>query len=142
MGAVTRDDRGVSEFAGVAILVAMTVLVTASVGLFVVVGDSGADGPPQANFSFQYIDQSSVLLVTHERGDSFDAGNLTVRSNDAGARWHELAGSEPTDVVGPGATVQLSRGNAYGENVNRGDRIRVVYAPPAGNETVLETWRG
>jgi hypothetical protein len=142
MAAVTREDRGVSEFAGVAILVSMTVLVTASVGVFVLVAETDPGGPPGANFSFQYVDQSSVLLVTHERGDEFDARNLTVRSRDAGARWDALAGSGPTDVVGPGATVQLSRSNAYGENVNRGDRIQVVYAPPAGNETVLETWDG
>jgi len=137
-----RDDRGVSEFAGVAILVSMTVLVTASVGVFVLVAEPGADRAPQANFSFQYIDQSSILLVTHERGDEFDARNLTVRSPDAQARWSDLAGAEPTETIGPGATVQLSRGNAYGENVNRGDRISVVYAPPAGNVTVLETWEG
>jgi FlaG/FlaF family flagellin (archaellin) len=142
MTSVTRDDRGVSEFAGVAILVSMTVLATASVGLFVLVEESDAGGPPEANFSFQYVDQSSILLVTHERGDSVDAGNLTVQSQDAQAPWNALAGSEPTTVVGPGATVQLSGANAYGENVNRGDRIRVVYTPPSGNMTVLETWDG
>jgi FlaG/FlaF family flagellin (archaellin) len=142
MRPVTRDERGVSEFAGVAILVSMTVLVTASVGMFVLVAETDAGGPPEANFSFQYVDQSSVLLVTHERGDEIDARNLTVRSPDAQARWNDLAGAEPTETVGPGATVQLSRGNAYGENVNRGDRISVVYAPPSGNVTVLETWDG
>jgi hypothetical protein len=126
----------------VAVLISMTVLATASVGVFVLVADSDEGGQPQANFTYQYIDQSSVLLITHDRGDEFAASNLTVRSSDGVARWHELAGSPPNATVGPGATVQLSSGNAYGSNVNRGDRISVVYAPPAGNETVLDTWDG
>ncbi|PSQ06251.1 hypothetical protein BRC95_06035 [Halobacteriales archaeon QS_5_68_33] len=92
--------------------------------------------------SFQHIEGSSVLIVTHDRGSEFDAGNLTLRSGDGSARWHELAGSGETTPVGPGDTVQLSTDNAYGACVNSGDRIRVVYAPPAGNETVLETWDG
>jgi FlaG/FlaF family flagellin (archaellin) len=142
MRASAEDDRAVSEFAGVAILVSMTVLATASVGVLVLVGDTDESAQPQANFSFEYIDGSSVLLVTHDRGDEFTASNLTVRSSDGQARWHELAGSPPNATVGPGETVQLSSNNAYGSNVNRGDRIRVVYAPPAGNETVLDTWDG
>ena len=136
------DDRGVSEFAGAAILVSMTVLVTASVGLFVLVAETDTGGPPEANFSFQHIDGSSVLIVTHDRGSEIDAGNLSLRSQDASARWHELAGTNETTPVGPGDTVQLSTNSAYGARINSGDRIRVVYAPPAGNETVLETWDG
>jgi len=136
------DDRGVSEFAGVAILVSMTVLVTASVGLFVLVAETDDAGGPDGNFTFQYIDQSSVLIITHDRGSEFTASNLSIRSSDREARWHELAGSASNATVGPGDTVQLSSGNAYGSNVNRGDRIRVVHAPPAGNETVLDTWDG
>ncbi|MFB6146077.1 MAG: type IV pilin N-terminal domain-containing protein [Halobacteriaceae archaeon] len=136
------DGRGVSEFTGVAVLIGMTVLATASVGVFVLVADTEADSGPQANFSYQYISESSVLLVTHDRGDEFTARNLTLRSGDGQARWHELAGSLPNATVGPGDTVQLSSSNAYGSNVNTGDRIQVVYAPPSGNETVLSTWKG
>ncbi|MEF8852823.1 MAG: hypothetical protein V5A44_00845 [Haloarculaceae archaeon] len=78
-----------------------------------------------------------------DRGVSeFTASNPTVRSSDRETRWHELAGTTPNATVGPGDTVQLSSGNAYGSNVNRGDRIRVVYAPPSGNETVLDSWDG
>ncbi len=142
MRSTAEHDRGVSEFAGVAVLVSMTILATASVGVFVLITDTQSEGPPDANFSYRYVDQSSVLLVTHDRGDQFTASNLTVRSGDREARWHELAGSVPGATVGPDDTVQLSSGNAYGSNVNRGDRVRVVYAPPSGNETVLDTWDG
>jgi FlaG/FlaF family flagellin (archaellin) len=137
---MTATDRGVSEFTGVAILVAATVLVTASVGLFVLVGTSEEAGPPQANFSYQYIEGSSTLIVNHEFGDTFDARNLTLESSDNTARWHELAGTNQTAPVGPGATIQLSSNNAWGENVADGERIRIFYAPPSGNRTMLSRW--
>ncbi|MFC7195243.1 hypothetical protein ACFQL4_12145 [Halosimplex aquaticum] len=97
---------------------------------------------PNANFSFQYIDQSSVLIVTHDRGDSFDAGNLSIRSQGTTVTWAALANTNDTAVVGPGATVQLSRRNAFGSPVSASGKARVLYKPPTGNETVLETWKG
>ncbi|WP_415381725.1 type IV pilin [Halosimplex sp. TS25] len=135
-------ERAVSEFTGVAILVAITLLVTGSVGLFVLV-DPGSEGQgPNANFTFQYIDASSVLIVTHDRGDSFDAGNLSIRSRGTTVTWAALANTDNSTVVGPGATVQLSRRNAFGSPVPASGRARVLYKPPTGNETVLETWDG
>jgi FlaG/FlaF family flagellin (archaellin) len=137
-----RDDRGVSEFAGVAILIGITMLVTASVGLFVLVGVT-ADGPgPNANFSFRYISESSVLIVTHDRGDNFTASNLSVRGQGADVRWYEVAGTDPNATVAPGASVQLSEQNAYGREVTSGANISIVHAPPAGNETLLDRWKG
>jgi len=135
-------DRGVSEFTGVAILVAITLLVTGSVGLFVLV-DPGSENPgANANFTFEYLDSASVLIVTHDRGDNFTAGNLTVRGDGGSALWSDLANSPANRTVSPGATVQLSRRNAYGSPVSAGSRVAVVHTPPSGNETVLDNWNG
>lgn len=142
MAADAQRDRGVTEFAGVAILVAVTVLATASVGIYVLAVDEDAGGPPQANFSYQYIDGSSVLIITHDRGDTFAAGNLTVRSSRTEAPWEALAGTNETAPIGPGATVQISSNNAYGQAVRGGDNVRIVYDPDQGNETVLSRWTG
>jgi len=141
-GAGREVDRGVSEFTGVAILVAVTLLVTGSVGLYVLV-DPGSENPePNANFSYQYLDGSSVLIVTHERGDNFTAGNLTFRSTETAVLWSDLANSPTNRTVSPGSTVQLSRRNAYGRPVSTGSNISIVYTPPGGNETVLDRWNG
>lgn len=142
MQAGSHDERGVSEFAGIAILVALTVLVTASVGLYVAVVDEDEGGPTSANFSFEYVDASSSLLVTHERGDEVDAGNLSVRSAGNEAGWDALAGTNASAPVGPGSTVQISSGNEWGQNVAQRDAVQVVYAPDPRNETVLSTWSG
>lgn len=138
------DDRAVSEAAGVAILLVFTLAITASVGVSVLFVDEEAGGEPRANFTYDYIDDASVLLVTHDRGDPIAAGNLTIRGpNGANATWAALAGTENgSELVEPGDTVQLSGNNAYGDSVSRGDTIRVYYAPPGGNETLLSTREG
>ncbi|WP_123534032.1 type IV pilin [Halosimplex salinum] len=135
-------DRGVSEFAGVAILVAITILVTASVGLFVLVDPGSESAGPDANFTFDYVDTSSVLIVSHDRGESLTAGNLTLRSGDTRAGWAEIANTENSTVVEPGSTIQLSRRNAFGRPVSPRDKVFVLHTPPVGNETVLDKWEG
>jgi hypothetical protein len=127
--------RGVSEFTGVAILITFTVLITASVGLAVLVEQPGPEGPPGGNFTFEYFDRSSSMLITFDRGDQITASNLTVRSERGSAAWYELAGSESNATVGPGASIQISGRNAYDADVRSGDRIEVVYT--GGNGTVV-----
>lgn len=139
------SDRAVSEFTGVAILVAVTVLVTASVGLSVLVTDPSSTGERSANFSFQYFGGSSTLIVSFDRGDQYAAGNLTVRGEGAEATWAVLAGTEPTAMVGPespSSSVQVSASNAYGQRISGDENVRVVYTPGNGNETVLQRWTG
>ena len=137
-----QPERAVSEFTGVAILVALTLLVTGSVGLVVLIDPASEDVGRNANFSFQYIDRSSTLIVTHDRGDPFDAGNLTLEGGGESATWAALANDDTNATVGPGDTIQLSRRNAWGQSVSANSKVRVIHRPPAGNETVLETWRG
>jgi hypothetical protein len=136
------DDRAVSEFAGVAVLVTLTVLITASVGVYALVGSGAEEGEVDANFSFRYIAESDLLIVSHDRGDQIPAGNLSIESDAADARWSTLAGRDDTAPVGTGDTVQVSERNAYGQPVSPDTEVRVVHRPPEGNATVLDRWTG
>ena len=135
-------ERGVSEFTGVAILVAVTIVATASVGLSVLVVDQTAGDSVDANFSFQHID--GRLIVTFARGGPVEAGNLTVRGPESQATWAALADTDPATPVSPTNTsiVQLSNRNAYGQRVDQDDNIRILYTPSVGNETLLQRWGG
>jgi hypothetical protein len=127
----------------VLILVWLTVVITATVGLNVFVADTDdASGPQTANFSYEYIPSGSVLLISHRQGDTFHAGNLTVagpRGNNV--TWAALANSAPNETVGPGDTIQLSRQNAYGRPVSRGDDIRIYYVGVNGTRRQLSRWQ-
>jgi len=133
------DDRGLSESAGVAILVGITVLVTASVGLNVLVVTDEDTGPPSANFTYDYVEQSSVLLVTHSQGDELEAGKVHFVGADRDVTWAAVAGTNNTTAVERGDLVQLSERNAFGTSVASSTRIEILYEYD-GNRTKLDEW--
>ncbi|RLN01371.1 type IV pilin [Haloarcula sp. Atlit-7R] len=141
MGRLSTDTVGMTEGIGVAVLVGMTLLVTAIVGLNVLVIEDDDGGGPQANFSYDYVADSGALIVTHERGDEFEAGNVEFEGPDARVTWAEVAGREPAAAVVPGDIVQLSNGSAYGQRVRGQDTIR-IYHNASGNRTQLDQWDG
>ena len=133
-------ERGISEGAGVAVLVLFTVLVTASVGINVLFLD-GDDGGIQANFSFEYREDGGYLTVTHAKGDDLNSSRLYFEGPDANATWTALAGQNESVTITKGDIVRLSDGNAYGKRISTGDTIDVVYVTN-GNRTVLDSWSG
>lgn len=133
------DERGLSESAGVALLVGITILVTASVGINVLVVEEEDTGPPSANFTYEYISESRSLLVTHSRGDSLRAGKLTFRENTNEVSWAALAMTNNSTMVQPGDIVQLSQRNAFGQSISTSSRIEVLYRYE-GNQTKIDEW--
>jgi len=133
------DDRGLSESTSVAILVGITILVTASVGLNVLVVGEDDTGPPSANFSYDYVEQSRVLLVTHSRGDELQAGKVHFVALDADVTWAQLAGTNNTTAVERGDLVQLSDRNAFGRPVSQSTKVEILYEYE-GNRTTLGEW--
>lgn len=137
-----RDDRAVSEATAMAILVGFTVLVTASVGISVLVLDAGDGSTVSANFSFDYRSGDAMMLLSHERGDEIPAGELVIEGEPGAVTWAELAGTGPNETVGPGDLVQLSDASAWGAPVSRGDRVEIYHVTDAGNRTLLDAWEG
>lgn len=134
------DTLGMSESIGVAVLIGLTITVTAMVGLNVLVFSVNDDaGGPQANFTFDYVEENSALIVTHAGGDELQAGNIEIRGPDSTVTWADVAGQEETATVGPGDITQLSANNAYGDSVIRGDNV-TVYLTRDGNRTRLGRW--
>jgi len=133
-----------SESIGIGLLVGMTVVVTAVVGLNVlVVSEDGGSGVPQANFTYDYSEENGLLLVTHARGDSIQAGRLEFVGprEEARANWSQLANRNRTELVEQGDIVQLGEGNAYGQRVGSSDTVTVYYNE-SGNRTQLDRWDG
>ena len=137
-------DRAMSESIGIGLLVGMTVVVTAVVGLNVlVVTEDGGGGVPQANFTYDYAEESGLLLITHSRGDSIQAGRLEFEGprGEAKANWSELANRNRTELVEQGDIVQLGEGDAYGRRIGSSDTVTVYYNE-SGNRTELDRWDG
>ncbi|PSQ29058.1 type IV pilin [Halobacteriales archaeon SW_10_68_16] len=134
------DDRAVSEGAAIAALVLLTVAVTASVGVGVLLVETGPDNEFDAELSYQYFDGRQALLVTYEEGQNLTAGNVVFRGASE-VTWADVGSLNESDTITPGANAQLSPNNAYGAEVTESTNITVVYVQD-GNETQLDTWTG
>jgi len=133
------EDRAVSEGASVAVLVLLTVFVTASVGLGVLVADRQGE-TVDAEFSYQHFPDREALLVTFEEGETLQAGTVQFRGPGQ-ATWAELSDIEESDPITPGSRVQLTESNAFGAGVTEDTNVTVVRVQ-GDNETVIDTWSG
>jgi len=134
------DCRAVSESAGVAALLVITVVATASVGLSVVIvaedGDDGSEFPVE----FQYSGDLSQLTVFYNGDQPVAAGDVVIDGPDANVTWAELAGIPADEQVAAGdQPVFLNDASPYGNDVAETDVIRVVHTPPDG-EPATAVW--
>jgi flagellin-like protein len=110
------EDRAVSPVIGVILMVAITVILAAVIGTFVLgLGDQVSESAPQAQFTFEN-DSSGNVTATHDGGDPIPAGTLSVSVSGTGsANFSGTHGSELTagnslqvaDNTGGDTTVRL-----------------------------------
>jgi flagellin-like protein len=122
------DDRAVSPVVGVALLIAIAVILAAVIGVVVLgLGTTGAD-TPQAQLNGEFLDDNSYEL-RHRGGDPLDSDNIVIRYN----------GNEdplPQD---------LRAGDSISDNttsdVTEGDEVSIIWEDPnSDSETVLKTF--
>jgi len=129
------DDRAVSPVIGVILMVAITVILAAVIGTFVLgLGDQIQSTTPQASFGFDTQNDKADVVITHESGDSIPASDLTVSATDTIANgaangdnseaWGNFSNSGG-DTISAGDSVTVSHGSSWA-----GETIRVVYSNP------------
>lgn len=72
------DNRGVSPVIGVILMVAITVILAAVIGTFVLGLGGDVQQTPQAQLSVEVGDAGSNVIITHNGGDALTAGDLRV----------------------------------------------------------------
>ncbi|WP_416841531.1 type IV pilin [Haloferax sp. DFSO52] len=147
------ESRAVSPVIGVILMVAITVILAAVIGTFVLgLGDQVSETAPQASFSFKYTDSTTfdTLEVTHESGSAIKATRLSLVSNEDYATTADGAGDTEytfdqidtslTDVVA-GTTVTA---HSPGSGVDLGNQIfRIVWTSESGSSSAtLQKWSG
>jgi len=128
------NDRAVSPMIGVVLMVAITVTLAATAGVFVL--NVGQDEPavPQTRFDYTYEEATNELVVRHDGGDTLttaNSGSVEVQLYD------NTPGSPPITATG---SFSLSSGISAGDSVRiadayRGDRVRIVWTAPDGSTT-------
>ncbi|AXG07888.1 type IV pilin [Haloplanus rubicundus] len=132
------EDRAVSPVIGVILMVAITVILAAVIGTFVLgLGDQVSDNAPQASFSFDFNDggdgfngdPDDIVNITHEGGETVENSTLGVNGDDSGLTY--VAGDSNWGDDGV-----VSAGDRISHNgVDSGETIRVIWTNPNGGST-------
>jgi len=163
------DDDAVSPVIGVILMVAITVILAAVIGTFVLgLGDQVQNSPPSMQFSFDYMDADDELKTTMESGDATSSARLSVRSDTSfcpypgnqtvakctsGNSTQNYGLSEPADDNNAATTPAWVSGDVNAgtswvikaENANGldGATVRVVWTSESGDSTdTLRRWDG
>ena len=127
------DDRAVSPVIGVILMVAITVILAAVIGTFVLGLGDQVESAPQASFNFDYdSSDGGEVEIRHRGGDTIDTSNVDVRVNG------ETVPTEGDDFVFSGSGDSFddetdgtfSAGNSVtvqGNNFERDDRVDLVF---------------
>ncbi|WP_224268348.1 type IV pilin [Haloprofundus salinisoli] len=121
------DERAVSPVIGVILMVAITVILAAVIGTFVLgLGDQVGNSAPQASFDFSYSENGegeTVVTIVHAGGADISGEEISVQGAP------EAYNSDST----------LTSGSVISDGVVDGDTdtIRVVWENPAGGSSTI-----
>ena len=138
------DDDAVSPVIGVILMVAITVILAAVIGTFVLgLGNQVQSTAPQASFSFDQISDSKVT-VSHDGGDTISHNNIkvTVNGNPALADGNKFWNNDGGTVnAGDSKTVTAYKKDSNEPSLNADDVIRVIWTSDSGeNSQVLSEY--
>jgi flagellin-like protein len=148
------EDRAVSPVIGVILMVAITVILAAVIGTFVLgLGDQVSESAPQAQFSFDFESGTNATIV-HDGGDSIDTGSISVLVGSTTV--YDDTGIEGTfdgptssdgwgNEISAGDTLNLATGGTGNAGNQAGNDVRVVWSSPNSDKTATigqATWQG
>lgn len=111
---IDSTDRAVSPVIGVILMVAITVILAAVIGTFVLdLGQSAGNAAPQASLSVQLDATNEELTISHEGGDALVASESRLvleNESGAGSATFEDGGDPDTFAVGDEVVVSTDTG--------------------------------
>ena len=134
------EDRAVSPVIGVILMVAITVILAAVIGAFVLgLGDSVSETAPNAQIDFDYS-TGDELTLTHEGGDSFSNATVELTSTgDGGVEDFTSEGDNEwgDDDVSAGDSVTIS--NDEFDDGDDGETLRLVWEGGGSSSTIASS---
>lgn len=133
---LTEDKKAVSPVIGVILMVAITVILAAVIGTFVLGLGDNVNSTPQASWDFEITEGDNELTITHTGGDSITKARLSVSGVSSGlsttGSGTDVGFSDPV-TAGDSATVDITEED--------GSTVRLVYTSEGGdNSNVLATY--
>jgi flagellin-like protein len=128
LNALFTDDDAVSPVIGVILMVAITVILAAVIGTFVLgLGDQVQNTTPQASFTFDYTQEtgtsSDELVVTHEGGDSIPSSELNASVTGAVAGTGDDSSNDGSDGDATGDSISFGASASDGDLFSSGNDV-------------------
>lgn len=156
------DERGVSPVNGVILMVAITVILAAVIGTYVLdLGQSAGDGPPRASLAVSANANADNVTIDHLGGDALDASVTRIaieKTNASGTESATYRAPTGSSVLAVGGEARITMGttsdgvdwpaggeleytNAADEfaNLAPGDRVTVTLVDVEGQRVIYET---
>jgi flagellin-like protein len=130
------DDRAVSPVIGVILMVAITVILAAVIGTFVLGLGQNVQSTPSATFDFDFGTEGStnVVNVTHNGGDTLTQGD--------NAQYVNLTSADNSSVTWLAASGDGSTGGLEQSSLSAGDTFDTFEYGSTGGQTIRVTWTG
>ncbi|WP_137284566.1 type IV pilin [Halorussus salinisoli] len=144
-----QDDDAVSPVIGVILMVAITVILAAVIGTFVLgLGDRVSQASPNANFAFDYttVGNNDAVNITHDGGDGVPSSQVNVSVDGANA-WgpgtgaisgnnFQSGGSSWSDKITAGDTLSIKEQSGT-DPVQDGMTVKVIWSADGSDKTAV-----
>jgi flagellin-like protein len=149
--ALFEDDGAVSPVIGVILMVAITVILAAVIGTFVLgLGDRVSDAQPNAQFSFEYAEgaqepdaaaTSNYVNITHDGGEGVEGtqlevtiGGNTAWDNGAGDKYNTNGDDWQDSKLTAGSSVEIYEGD---NDITDGQAVKVIWGASGSDKTAV-----
>ncbi|UWG51277.1 Pilin/Flagellin, FlaG/FlaF family [Halalkaliarchaeum sp. AArc-CO] len=130
------ERRAVSPVIGVILMVAITVILAAVIGTFVLgLGDQVGDTAPNANWGAEFDangGENGTVTFTHQGGDAVEASELSITASDSTV-FEAMNAAEPSDArLAAGDTISREISDNFGGTTTanlvweKGDRSSIL----------------
>ena len=123
------SERAVSPVIGVILMVSITVILAAVIGVFVLeFGSSVSDSPPTVQFDMT-VNSDNNAKILHEGGDVFEADSVSITNNESDV----FEADNESDVFESGSVSAGDESNSF--KVSDEDTVRVVWESDNGEKS-------
>lgn len=139
------DERAVSPVIGVILMVAITVILAAVIGTFVLgLGDRISQAQPNAQFDFDYTETSGnndKVEIAHDGGDGVESNQLTVTIGgddawDSGSFVGDFtAGSSWSGKLTAGSSLTIKEASV--DSITDGETVKIIWSADGSDKTAV-----
>jgi flagellin-like protein len=148
------DERAVSPVIGVILMVAITVILAAVIGTFVLdLGQSAGQTAPQASLSVSLSETSNNVTVEHTGGDAIDQTRtrVIIEFNQSTSETYNPGTADGTMTVGGSTTFSvnesivtgdlsgLDTSSANNQTISTGQQITITLIDTQSQRQIFET---